>query len=172
MLTPLSADLSVNISRGLEALSWAAPHQSSVRIALISAGALFMTGLLTGLWKYLAIAQSPQARAPYYVDIAHRASLMYAFSAILMAAMATLSPWSVMLTWWATVGPIVFFFAAVFTYLVHGWLNDTRNQLAKPHRLGQLTLPGWMIHGFMGALAIVEIVGAGVLVAGLCYRLF
>ena len=73
---------------GLDALAWAAPHQSSVRIALLSAGVLFMTGLLTGLWKYLAIARSPQARAPYYVDIAHRASLLYAFAALLMAAMA------------------------------------------------------------------------------------
>lgn len=143
----------------------------AVIAALWSAGLLFMTGLLTGLWKYLAIAVSPQSRAPYYVDIAHRSALLYAFAALLMAVMAGLSPWSARLTWWATVGPLAFFFAAVFTYLLHGWLNDTRNQLAPPYRLARWSLPGWMLHGFMGALALVEIAGAGVLVAGLFVRL-
>ena len=147
-------------------------HQSAaVALALMAAAALMMTGLLTGLWKYLAIATSPQARAPYYVDIAHRTSLMYAFSAMLLAVMAGLSPWTTSLTWWCTAGPLLFFFSAVFTYLVHGWLNDTRNQLARPHVLGRWHLPGWMIHGFMGALAVVEIGGVGALAAGVFRRL-
>lgn len=145
-------------------------HHAAVALALCFAGGLFMTGLLTGLWKYLAIARSEQARAPYYVDIAHRSSLLYAFASLLMAVFAGLSPWSQALTWWATAGPLVFFAAAVGTYLVHGWLNDTRNQLAKPYRLGRGHLPGWMIHGFMGVLAVVEIVGAAVLVAGVFAR--
>lgn len=143
----------------------------AVALALMAAAALMMTGLLTGLWKYLAIATSPQARAPYYVDIAHRTSLMYAFSALLVAVMAGLSPWSPALTWWSVAGPLLFFFAAVFTYLLHGWLNDTRNQLARPHVLGRFHLPGWMIHGFMAALAAVEIMGIGVLAAGVFRRL-
>ncbi len=143
----------------------------AVALALMAASALFMTGLLTGLWKYLAMAASPQARAPHYVDIAHRTSLMYAYSALLVAVMAGFGPWSPGLTWWAVAGPLLFFFAAVFTYLVHGWLNDTRNQLARPHVLGRFHLPGWMIHGFMGALAVVEIAGIGVLAAGVFVRL-
>ncbi len=146
-------------------------HQLSVSVALMTAAGFLMTGLLTGLWKYLAIALSPQARAPYYVDVAHRTSLMYAFSSLLVAVMAGLSPWSPGLTWWATVGPLLFFAAAVFTYLIHGWLNDTRNQLARPHVLGRFHLPGWMIHGFMGALALVEIAGIGVLTVGVFIRL-
>ena len=112
-------------------------HADAVGLALMAAAALMMTGLLTGLWKYLAIATSPQARAPYYVDIAHRTSLMYAFSSLLLAVMAGLSPWSPVLVWWCVAGPLLFFFAAVFTYLLHGWLNDTRNQLARPHVLGR-----------------------------------
>ena len=162
MLEAMNSELQPVLAQGLDALVWAEPHQASVRIALLSTGVLFMTGLLTGLWKYLAIAQSPQARAPYYVDIAHRASLLYAFAALLMAAMAALSPWSPCLTWLATTGPIVFFFAAVFTYLIHGWLNDTRNQLAKPHRLGRFMLPGWAIHSFMGMLALVSLPGSSI----------
>lgn len=154
--------------------SWIASfelQQLSVSVALMAAAGFLMTGLLTGLWKYLAIATSPQARAPYYVDIAHRSSLLYAFASLLVGVLAGLSPWSVTLTWWATVFPLVFFAAAVFAYLVHGWLNDTRNQLARPHVLGRFHLPGWMIHGFMGALAIAEIGGVAVLTAGVFCRL-
>lgn len=154
--------------------SWVASFELqhvSVSVALMAAAAFLMTGLLTGLWKYLAIATSPQARAPYYVDIAHRASLLYAFAALLLAVMAGLSPWSPGLTWWATVAPLVFFAAAIFGYLVHGWLNDTRNQLARPHVLGRFHLPGWAIHGFMAALVIAEIGGAGVLTVGVFCRL-
>lgn len=146
-------------------------QHAAVALALLAASLLLMTGLLTGLWKYLAIARSAQARAPRYVDIAHVSSLMYAFASLLVAVMAGLSPWPAALTWWATAGPLLFFFAAVFTYLVHGWLDDTRNQLARPHMLGRFHLPGWIIHGFMAALALVEIVGVGVLAAGVFVRL-
>lgn len=146
-------------------------QHEAVALALMAASLLMMTGLLTGLWKYLAMARSPQARAPYYVDIAHRTSLMYAYSALLLAVMAGLSPWTAALTWWAVAGPLLFFFAAVSTYLIHGWLNDTRNQLARPHVLGRFHLPGWMIHGFMTALALVEIGGIGVLAVGVFVRL-
>lgn len=146
-------------------------QQGAVSVALLAAAGFLMTGLLSGLWKYLAIATSPQARAPYYVDIAHRASLLYAFASLLLAVLAGLSPWSPTLTWWATVSPLVFFAAAVFGYLVHGWLNDTRNQLAKPYVLGRFHLPGFVIHGFMAALVVAEIAGVAVLTAGVCVRL-
>lgn len=146
-------------------------HHQAVSLALLAAGGLFMTGLLTGLWKYAAMARSPQARAPHYVDVAHRTSLFYAFASLLVAVLAALSPWSVAVTWWSVAGPLVFFVAAVGTYLVHGWLNDTRNQLARPYVLGRFHLPGWVIHGFMAALSVVEIAGIGVLVTGLFLRL-
>lgn len=139
---------------------------ASVSLALLAASGLLMTGLLTGLWKYLAMAKSPQARAPHYVDIAHRSSLMYAYTALLVGFMAALSPFSPTITWWATAGPLFFFASAVVTYLIHGWLNDTRNQLAKPYVLGKRHLPGVLIHGFMGVLALVEIAGVAVLAVG------
>ncbi|MEO6698400.1 MAG: hypothetical protein ABIR53_02625 [Paraperlucidibaca sp.] len=141
-------------------------QMGSVSLALVAASGLLMTGLLTGLWKYLAIATSPHARAPHYVDIAHRSSLMYSYSALLVAFMAALSPFSPTITWWATAGPLFFFASAVVTYLIHGWLNDTRNQLAKPYVLGKRHLSGVLIHGFMGMLAVVEIAGVAVLAVG------
>ena len=68
----------------LQAASLALP----VRVALAGSGIFLMAGLLTGVWKYAKIAQSPSATAPVYVDIAHRAALMYAFASLVIAALA------------------------------------------------------------------------------------
>lgn len=60
----------------------------AVKLALTGALVFFMTGLLTGVWKYRCIMASAEATAPYYVDIAHRASLQYSFASILLAVLA------------------------------------------------------------------------------------
>ncbi len=143
----------------------------AVSMALLCSGIFFLTGLLTGVWKYLAIMKSAQAEAPYYVNIAHRTALLYAFAAQLLAVFALLSAWSDPVNFWATLFPLVFFGAAIFTYIVHGALRDTDNQLASPHRLGPVTLPGLIIQGFMWALIVAEIGGFIVLFAGLLRRL-
>lgn len=140
--------------------------KSAVILAILSAGVFFLSGLLTGVWKYLAIMKSEKARAPYYVDIAHRTSLMYAFSALLLAVFAYLSVWSACVNFLATLFPIIFFGAAIFSYIVHGALRDTNNQLARPHKLGSATLPGVLLQGFMWALIVAEIGGFVVLFAG------
>ncbi|MDX1497976.1 MAG: hypothetical protein R3352_10500, partial [Salinisphaeraceae bacterium] len=57
-------------------------------------------------------------------------------------------------------------------YALHGWLNDTDNQLRKPHRLGSATLPGFMIGGFMWALIIAEVGGFSVLLYGCLQTLY
>lgn len=141
-------------------------EKPAVVLAILSAGVFFLSGLLTGVWKYVAIMQSPKARAPYYVDIAHRTSLMYAFSAMLVAVFAYLSVWRDVVNFWATLALVVFFGAAIFTYIVHGALGDTNNQLQRPHRLGNRTLPGFLIQGFMWALIVGEVGGFVVLFSG------
>lgn len=140
--------------------------ESSVILAILSAGAFLLIGLLTGIWKYIAIMRSPEAVSPVYVDIAHRASLMYAFASQLLALLAWISALPSALEFWATAFPILFFALAVGTYIVHGALRDTENQLARPHRLGSRTLPGWMIQGFMISLIIAELGGAAILFYG------
>jgi hypothetical protein len=140
---------------------------AAVALALVASGVFFLSGLLTGVWKYLAIMGSEKAEAPYYVNIAHRTSLLYAFAAQLLAVFAGLSAWSPAVNFWATLFPLAFFGAAIFTYIVHGALRDTENQLARPHRLATATLPGFLIQGFMWALIVAEIGGFLVLFAGL-----
>ncbi len=143
----------------------------AVSLAIAASGIFFLTGLLTGVWKYLAIMRSEKAEAPYYVNIAHRTSLLYAFAAQLLAVFAWLSTWDECTNFWATLFPLVFFSAAIFTYIVHGALRDTDNQLASPHRLGPMSLPGFLIQGFMWALIVAEIGGFIVLFAGVLQRI-
>ena len=138
----------------------------AVALAVLAAGVFFLVGLLTGAWKYYAIMRSERAVAPTYVDVAHRASLLYAFAALLLAVFARLSAFDDAVDFWATLAPLVFFAASIATYIVHGVLDDTDNQLRRPHRLGKATLPGAVIATFMVALMIAEIGGFVVLFAG------
>lgn len=134
---------------------------------LLAAGVFFSSGLLTGVWKYFAIMGSPQAQAPVYVDIAHRTSLMYAFSAILLRAFVPYSPLGPTGTLWAVAVPILFFASAIAMYILHGILRDTDNQLQRPHVLGRGTVPGVLITIYMVALIVGEIGGFAILFYGL-----
>jgi len=129
-----------------------------------------MVGLLTGTWKYLSIRSSPEARAPVYVDIAHRASLLYSFAALVLGKLAEESPYSPAVTFAAAAAPLAFFALAISTYVVHGILRDTDNQLEKPHRLGKRTVPGALVTVFMGSLIAAEIGGTAVLLWGFVER--
>jgi hypothetical protein len=146
--------------------------EPALALAIVSCGMFFLTGLLTGIWKYVCIARSPDAQAPVYVDVCHRASLMYSFACLVLAKFAELSAWSPTIDFWATLAPIVFFAQAVLGYAVHGWLRDTDNQLRKPHRLGRLQLPAGLISAFMWVLAAAEVGGFVVLLAGTLKGLF
>ena len=139
---------------------------SAVALAIPSAGVFLMTGLLTGVWKYLAIMRSEKARAPYYVDIAHRAALLYASSSLILAVLAYFSVWSAQTNFYAVLLNVIYFALAIGTYVVHGLLKDTDNQLRRPHKLGNLSLPGILIQLFMWSLIAAEVGGTLVLLLG------
>lgn len=138
----------------------------AMALAILSAGLFLVVGLLTGVWKYVAIMQSERARAPYYVDIAHRASLLYASSSLILAALAYFSVWSENVNMMAVLLNVIYFALAIGTYVIHGLLKDTDNQLRRPHRLGSKTLPSLLIQLFMWSLIVAEIGGTLVLLAG------
>jgi len=141
-------------------------HEPAVRLCVIAAGVFFLTALLTGAWKYFHIARAPTATAPVYVDIAHRAALLYSFASLLLAVFAALSAWSETVNLWAAGLSLTFFAGAIVSYIVHGVLRDTDNQLLRPHRLGRGTVHPAAIAGFMWALMAAEIGGFAVLFAG------
>lgn len=137
-------------------------------LCLLAAGIFFLSGLLTGVWKYAWIhaTRGDQACAPIYVDIAHRASLMYAFAAILLREFVPYSPLPPGATLWAVGLPLLFFALAIASYILHGALQDTDNQLRVPHVLGRLTLPPAVMLAFMIALIAAETGGFLVLFWG------
>ncbi len=135
--------------------------------ALICSGAFLLAGMLTGIWKYLHIMRSPQAEAPYYVNIAHRTSLMYGFAALILYAMAEHSVWSNTVNFIAVLVSVLFYAAAVATYVIHGLLRDTDNQLARPHKLGHAELSPWLLYVFMAGLIVGEVGGAATLFVGM-----
>ncbi|MFW0789065.1 hypothetical protein [Gordonia sp. CPCC 205333] len=127
------------------------------KFTLLAAGLIFIWALALGVWKYHGIATSPQHQAHVYVDIAHRAALMYAFATALIAIFVEFSAWSTAVNLIAA-GVLVFFFvAAVGSYCLHGAMRDTDNQFARP-------TPGTT--PFMYALIVGEIGAFAVLLAG------
>ena len=124
---------------------------------LTAAGLMFLWALLLGVVKYRQIATSAEHRAHPYIDVAHRAALLYSFATLLVATFVELSAWSSLVNLLAA-GAIVFFFAAaVVGYMIHGLRRDTDNQFRDP-------VAG--THGFMLALIVAEIGGFLVLLAG------
>ncbi len=132
--------------------------------ALMAAGIFFLTGLLTGVWKYWQMHL--YGRDHYYVAIAHRASLMYAFAAVVLERLAAYSSWPDLVNLWAVLASCLFFALAIGTYVMHGALKDTTNQLKRPHKLGSYHLPTWLVMGFMLSLIMAEVGGFLVLFTG------
>lgn len=138
----------------------AAPELTGVaRFVLCAAGLFFLWALGLGVWKWRQMATRPQHLAHPYVDMAHRAALLYSFAALLIAVFAQLSAFGPVVNAIAAFVPLFFFAAAIAIYCVHGYREDTDNQIRD-------AIPG---SGFFMALLIAgEIGGFAVLFAGFC----
>lgn len=136
------------------------------KLALSAAGGFLLVGMLTGVWKYRQMSIREDGRAHPYVDIAHRTALMYSFACLVLGGLVRFGDLSDAVAFAATGLPILFFAAAVASYVVHGVLEDTANQMSRPHRLGAIELPAAAIHGAMAVLIAGEIGGLAVLLWG------
>lgn len=144
----------------------------AVKIAIIFSGIFLWIGMFTGVWKYWQIRQSPQSRAHYYVDIAHRSSLLYAPATLILAVLAYYSDLSSAMNLICVLVNIVFFSFSIAAYMLHGFLQDTTNQFKQPHQLGRFHLPGSLMSLAMLGLIIVELGGTGILLYGAFGGLF
>ena len=140
------------------------------KLALFACGVFFLTGLATGVWKYLSVWRSPKAEAPRYVNVAHQASLMYSFAALVLLEFVRFSPYSETVNWIAVAAPLFFFAVAITTYIVHGATRDTENAFQKPYRLGRLYFPPLVFHLAIWLLILGEIGGFAVLLVGYLQR--
>jgi amino acid transporter len=131
------------------------------KAVLLSAATMFLWALLLGAWKYRQIVESAESRAHPYVDIAHRAALLYSFALLLVATFVELSGWGTVVNLVAAGALAFYFFAAVGGYAMHGRRRDTDNQFRDP-------APG--MNFFMASLIAAEIAGWLVLTAGFVER--
>jgi glucan phosphoethanolaminetransferase (alkaline phosphatase superfamily) len=136
------------------------------KLCLAAAFVFFMTGLITGIWKYTSMARNPKAIAPRYVDVAHRSSLMYSFAAMLLGWFASYSIFPEWLNTLAAASALLFFALAIGSYVLHGVLKDTSNQFRKPHKMGAWSLHPALMVVFMVVLIIAEVGGSAVLGVG------
>lgn len=121
-------------------------------LAVLGSGVFFLTGLLTGVWKWRQIMSSPDHTAFVYVDIAHRSSLLYSFAALLLGVFAWFSAWSQTVDLVATALPMIYFATAIGTYVWHGIRRKTENQFSERNfftTFGMWTLVAGEIGGFV-----------------------
>jgi phosphatidylglycerophosphate synthase len=130
------------------------------KITLLAAGLIFLLALALGVWKYRQIAVSEDHRAHPYVDIAHRAALLYSFATLLVAVFVALSAWPAWVNLTAAMVVVFFFVAAIAGYMWHGARRDTENQFE--HHTRELKVS-------MGLLIVGEIGGFAVLFAGFIF---
>ncbi|MEU6561092.1 hypothetical protein [Nocardia nova] len=123
------------------------------RITLLIAGLLFLWALLLGVWKYHGMRASADGQAHPYVDIAHRAALLYSFAALLLAVFVELSDWPTAVNLVAALVVLGFFAGAIASYCLHGLRRDTTNQfrgeIGLPLRLAMYALIVCEIGGFL-----------------------
>ncbi|MCK8640210.1 hypothetical protein M1L59_05735 [Acinetobacter schindleri] len=144
----------------------------AVKLAILFSGIFLWVGMLTGVWKYLQIRNSAQSRAHYYVDIAHRSSLLYAPATLILAVLAYYSQFSETIDLICVVLNLAFFSFSIGAYILHGMLKDTTNQFKKPHQLGKVQLPGILMTLAMIGLVVAELGGTGILLWGAAQGLF
>jgi type III secretory pathway component EscU len=144
-------------------MKWGHRGAMASTFCLAAAGVFFLFGLVFGAWKYACITRSPRAQAPVYVDVAHRAALLYAFACMLLGQLCAASAWRTTTNLIAVIVLVSYFAVSVIGYAVHGALRDTDNQLMRPHQLGTRTIGNGAMLTFMMSLVLAE-VGAFVVV--------
>lgn len=126
-------------------------------LTVLAAGLIFLWALVLGVWKYRQMATSADHLAHPYVDIAHRAALLYAFATMLLAVFVELSAWPTAVNLTAAAVVVAFFVLAIATYVLHGMRRDTTNQFEHVDTT---------IRVAMTALIVGEIGGFSVLLTG------
>ena len=144
----------------------------STELAMLASGLFLVAGILTGGWKYHHIRTRDDHQAPIYVNIAHQASLAYAFTSLVVAVLAQFSGWPEWVNTLAVVAMLYQFLFATTAYVVHGFDRSMRNQFAPPHRLGALKLSPGLVNISMVFLFLSELGGAVVLLSGFIFANF
>ena len=98
-------------------------------LAIFASASFFLTALLLGVWKYRGMATSLEGLTHPYVDIAHRAALLYAFAASMLAGFVEISQLSDALELTAVILLVLYFAIAIIGYVIQGVKKETDNQI-------------------------------------------
>ncbi len=129
----------------------------AVKLTLLSSGVFLFVGMIGGVLKYRGIMKSPEHKAPYYIDIAHRAALLYSFAALVMAELLKFSPYSTDIQLAITGIPLFFFSISIAQYFKLGIENKVNNQFTERN---------FMTTTGMQLLILGELGGIGAIVWG------
>ncbi len=135
----------------------------ATKLILLACGVFFLTALFAGVWKYVAMLNRPTHRAPYYVDTAHRAALLYSFACLVLVKFVEVSPFPTAMNVVAAAMPLLFFAVAIATYIHLGWADTTDNQFRE--RTFATTTGMWL-------LIAAEVGGFAVLFVGFLVTAF
>jgi hypothetical protein len=135
----------------------------SVQICLTASGIFLLVGMLTGILKYRDMLNRADHRAPVYIDVAHRAALLYSFACLVIAALVQHTPYSETLRVIFVLAPIVFFAIAVSQYLILGIRDETENQFSERN---------FATTWGMALLIAAEVGGFGAILFGFIYTQF
>lgn len=126
----------------------------AVKISILFSGLYLLTGMLTGVWKYVKIMKSAERLAPVYVDIAHRNALMFSFASLVMAKLVEYSPFSSV--WQIVIIAVPFFFFAMTSagQIAEGYKDQTDNIFKAPNRVRNIFMYG-LVGGEIGSVALL-----------------
>lgn len=135
----------------------------AVKISLAAAGFYLLTGMLIGVIKYRRTMRSAEHRAPVYIDIAHRAALLYSFAALVVSKLLEHNAFTDAVLLPATLAVLTFFSLTILGYLLTGLKNETENLFSERN---------FVTTWFMYALIAAEIIGFIIIFAGFLVRTF
>ena len=126
----------------------------AIKISLAASGLFLLAGMLTGVLKYQRTMTSAEHHAPVYVDIAHRASFLYSFAALVIAKLLEYSPYSTRVQTVAAAVPLAFFAITLMGYTAEGLMNRTDN-LFRERNFTTTWYMYALIAGEIGGFAII-----------------
>lgn len=128
------------------------------RTSVLAAGVLLAVGMASGVWKWREMVRSAEHRAPMYVDILHRASLLYACATLVLGHLAALSAFADALNWGAFWTAYAYFAITLAVYAFHGARRTDRTMFSKRNLI---TGPGMvlLVIGELGSTLLL-LVGA------------
>jgi hypothetical protein len=103
----------------------------AVKICLLFSGLFLLAGMCIGILKYVFTMRSAEHSAPVYIDIAHRASLLYSFASLVMAKLIEFSPYSQNVQLIITGVPLIYFALTIVQYTKLGLLGQEQTQFSE-----------------------------------------